>query len=222
MAIKLYGVPESRAARCLWMLEELGVDYELVHVNFIGDAQKPEYLKINPNGRIPAIDDDGLVLFESMAINLHLARKYDRDGSLWPRLPDDQSRSIQWSVWAMTEVQEPIGKILLNRLFLPEPQRIEAVAVEGERELKKVLGVLEGVLKGRPYLLGGAFSVADLNVYCAVDWEHPALRSPYMDELAPQAAARICQLNHDDTPNVAEWKKRCGARPALARVLAMR
>ncbi|HXZ88731.1 MAG TPA: glutathione S-transferase N-terminal domain-containing protein, partial [Candidatus Binataceae bacterium] len=76
MTIKLYGIPQSRSARCLWILEELGLPYENIPVDFIGEAQKPEYLKINPNGRIPALDDDGVVLFESLAINLHLARKY--------------------------------------------------------------------------------------------------------------------------------------------------
>ena len=105
MAIKLYGIPQSRAARCLWMLEELGAPYENVAVHFVGDTQKPEFLKINPNGRIPALDDDGLVLFESLAINLHLARKYGGHKSLWPESPENQSRSIQWSIWAITEVE---------------------------------------------------------------------------------------------------------------------
>jgi glutathione S-transferase len=124
--IKLYGIPQSRAARCLWMLEELGVPYENVPVSFLGDVQKPEYLKINPNGHIPALDDDGLVLFESLAINLHLARKYGK--GLWPASLDDQSRAIQWSLWAMTEAEPPVMKVLLNRAFLPAEKRVESEA----------------------------------------------------------------------------------------------
>src|SRR5258708_501291 len=108
MAIKLYGIPQSRSSRCLWMLEELGAPYENVPVHFVGDTRKPEFLRINPNGHIPALDDDGLVLFESLAINLHLARKYGAPKRLWPEAPDDQSRSIQWSFWAMTEVEPQI------------------------------------------------------------------------------------------------------------------
>ena len=82
--IKLYGIRQSRAMRSLWALEELGVPYENVPINFATDAKKPEYLKINPNGRIPALVDGDVALFESMAINLYLAKKYDKTG-LYPR-----------------------------------------------------------------------------------------------------------------------------------------
>ena len=95
--IKLYGIPMSRASRCLWMLEELGVKYENVPTRFIGDVKKPDYLKLNPNGRIPTLDDEGTLIWESLAINLHLARKYSK-GKLWPDSETDQSHAIQWSI----------------------------------------------------------------------------------------------------------------------------
>ena len=205
MAIKLYGIPMSRASRCLWMLEELGVPYENVPVHFLGEAQKPEFLKINPNGRIPALEDDGLVLFESLAINLHLARKYDAGKGLWPKSPDDQSRAIQWSIWAMTEVEPPVMTVLRNRAFLPEPQRSEAEAKAGEVTLAKPVAVLEGALAGRPYLLGNSFTVADLDVHGVIG-------------LAPTFG----KVKFDGTPNVAGWLKRCGERPALARAMGRR
>jgi len=205
MAVKLYGIPMSRASRCLWMLEELGIPYENVPVHFLGEAQKPEFLKINPNGRIPALDDDGLVLFESLAINLHLARKYDGGKGLWPKSQDDQSRAIQWSIWAMTELEPPVMAVLQNRVFLPEPQRNEAVAKAGEATLARPLGVLESALSGRPYLLGDGFSVADLDVHAVLG-------------LAPTFG----KMKFDATPNVAAWLKRCGERPALARAMGRR
>ena len=203
MAIKLYGIPQSRTSRCLWMLEELGVPYENVPIHFVGDAQKPDYLKINPNGRIPALDDDGLILFESLAINLHLARKYDGGKGLWPKSADDQSRAIQWSIWAMTEAEPPLMEVLMNRVFLPEAQRNEAEAKAGEAVFAKPLGVLEGALAGRPYLLGDAFTVADLNVGSVVSW------APTLGKLKL-------------TPNVAAWFSRCGERPALTRAMGRR
>ena len=198
--IKIYGVPRSRTMRALWMLEELGLPYENVKVSFVGDAQKPEYLKINPNGRIPALEDDGLVLFESLAINLHLARKYGAAKGLWPPSPDDQSRAVQWSIWAMTEVEPPVMKVLMNRAFLPEPQRVETEAKAGEEGLARPMRVLEGALAGRPYLLGDSFSVADLNVHSVLGW-------------APVPG----RVSFAAWPSVAGWLERCGKRPALAR-----
>jgi glutathione S-transferase len=203
MAITLYGIPQSRAFRCLWMLEELGVPFENVKIHFLGEAQKPDFLKINPNGRIPALDDDGLVLFESLAINLHLARKYDGGKGLWPKSADDQSRAIQWSIWAMTEAEPPLMKVLMNRVFLPEAQRNEAEAKTGEAAFAKPLGVLEGALASRPYLLGDGFTVADLNAGAVVSW------APTLGKLKL-------------TPNVAAWLSRCSERPALARATGRR
>lgn len=205
MTIKLYGIPRSRAARCLWLLEELGVPYENVPVSFIGDVQKPDYLAINPNGRIPALDDDGVVLFESLAINLHLARKYDAGKGLWPADADDQSRAIQWSIWAMTELEPSALQVMLHRAVLPEESRDDAVASEAEQTLAKPLAVLEGVLKDREYLLGDAFRVADLNVASVLSM-----------------AAAIGGMKLDATPRVAAWFARCTARPALARALGPR
>jgi glutathione S-transferase len=205
MAIKLYGIPQSRASRCLWMLEELGVPYENVPVSFVGEAQKPDFLAINPNGRIPALDDDGLILFESLAINLHLARKYDGGKGLWPESADDQSRAIQWSIWAMTEVEPPVMQVLMNRAFLPEPQRDAAQAQAGEQALQKPVRVLEGCLRERPYLLGAAFTVADLNVHSVLGW-----------------APTLGKVRFEATPKLAAWLQRCGERPALARATRRR
>ena len=80
--IKLYGTSMSRAGRSLWALEETGVSYDHVPHGFTGETRKPEYLKINPNGHVPALDDNGTIIWESMAINLYLAEKYGKD-SLW-------------------------------------------------------------------------------------------------------------------------------------------
>lgn len=203
--IKLYGIPMSRAMRCLWMLEELGVPYESVPVHFLGEVQKPEYLALNPNGHIPTLDDDGLVLWESMAINLHLARTYGAAGGLWPAASADQSRTVMWSFWAVTEVEGPALKVLMHRVFLPEAQRKAELAEEGERELQKPLRVLDGSLAKTPYLLGDAFTAADLNVHSILAW-----------------ATTWGRTDVSAYPNAKAWLERCGARPALARAAARR
>ena len=123
MALKIYGVARSRAFRTLWMAGELGLPYEHVKINFTGDTRRPDYLAINPNGHVPAIDDDGFRLWESMAINLYLAKKYGSGAvGLYPQRLEDEARAWQWSFWGMTEVERPALTVLLNRVG-PEDKR---------------------------------------------------------------------------------------------------
>src|SRR5229473_3305745 len=146
MALKIYGIARSRAFRTLWMAKELGLDYEHVKVDFAdGGTRQPAYLAINPNGHVPAIDDDGFILWESMAINLYLAKKHSA-GELYPTRPEDEARAWQWSFWDMTEVERPVLTALMNRAFYPEEKRDAAAADAAEQTLAQPLRVLEGVL----------------------------------------------------------------------------
>ena len=198
--IQIHGVPASRTSRSLWMLEELGLDYENIPTHFIGEAQKPDHLKLNPNGKIPVLDDNGTVVWESLAINLYLARKYGK-GGMWPESEANQAHTIQWSFWAMTTVEPPLMKILLNRAFAPEEARDEAEALAGEEELRKPLGVLEGALRDRDYMLGAEFGTADLNVCSVLSW-----------------VSTFGRMDLSEFPNVSRWLAACTARPALGRV----
>jgi glutathione S-transferase len=201
--IKVYGVPRSRALRALWMCEELGLPYENVKTHFAtGDTRKPEYLKINPNGHIPALQDGDVTLFESMAINLYLARKYDKGKGLWPTTVEDEGRTFQWSLWAMTELEPPLLDVLLHRLILPEGQRDAKKAEDGLERFKKPLDVLNGALAGRDYLLGKSFTTADLNVAAVMSW------------------ATLSGVDLSAAPNVQAWVGRCLGRPALAKASA--
>ena len=198
--ITLYGVPRSRTFRALWMLEELGLQYENVKTHFAtGDTRKPEYLKINPNGHIPALQDGDVTLFESMAINLYLARKYDKGKGLWPTSVEDEGRTYQWSVWAMTELEGPLLDVLMHRLILPEGQRDTKKAEDGIERCKKPLAVLNDALAGKPYLLGKTFTTADLNVAAVMSW------------------ATLSGVDLSAAPNVQGWVGRCLGRPALAK-----
>ncbi len=196
--IKLYGVPMSRAARSLWMLEELGVPYENVPTHFAtGDTHKPEYLALNPNGHIPTLQDGELVLWESLAINLYLARRYEK--GLWPQSIADEGRAYQWSLWAMTELEAPLLAYLMHTALLPKDQRNPAKAAEALTQLAKPLEVLEGALAGRSVLVGEAFGVADLNVASVLSW------------------ARMVRLDLSKWPRVDAWLGRCLERPAAKR-----
>ena len=196
MALKIYGVARSRAARVLWMAKELGLDYEHVRVDFAtGETRQPAHLALNPNGHIPVIDDNGFILWESMAINLYLAKKYGA-GGLYPSRLEDEARAWQWSLWGMTEVERPVLTAMMNRAIFPENQRDPAAADAAEKSLGAPLKVLDGVLGPTLYLLGDHFTVADLNVASILAWARPA------------------QIDMSPFPKVAEWLKNCAERPA--------
>jgi glutathione S-transferase len=202
--IQLYGIPASRAFRSLWMLEELGVPYENVPTHYATDAKKPEYLRINPNGRIPAlVDDDGTTVWESMAINLYLAEKYGRD--LYPRDAAGRAHALQWSIFAMTEIEPPALEILRHRRELPEAQRDPAAAAAAVEKLRQPLGVLEGALDGHEFLIGDRFTVADLNVAAVLFW-----------------APRIGRVDLSPWPRVQRWFEACFGRPAVKRAQGRR
>ena len=206
--MKLYGITGSRALRSIWALEEVGAEYELVPTHFMGDSKKPEYLAINPNGRIPTLVDGDLTLYESMAINLYLAKKYG--GDLWPGSQNDRALAVQWSFWGITEIEPHLMAILINRMMLPEDQRDSAAADKAENALARPLGVLEahlGTRQGRQEspeanretILGGDFSIADLNVASVL------------------AMSAMVGFDVAGWPNVQAWLERCTSRPSLAR-----
>ena len=198
MALKIYGVPRSRASRVLWMAKELGLDYEHVKVDFAtGETRRPEHLALNPNGHVPVIDDGGLILWESMAINLYLAKKYSA-GGLYPSRLEDEARAWQWGFWGVTEVERPVLTAMMNRAIYPESQRDFAAADAAEKTLAQPLGVLDGVLAGTAYLLGDQFTVADLSVASILAWARPA------------------RIDMSPFPKVAGWLKNCAERPAAS------
>ena len=195
--VRLYGVRQSRAARSLWALEELGVPYELVSVP-LPETKSADYRAVNPNGRIPALVDGDVTLFESMAINRYLAKKYDKAG-LQPRTLEDEARAVQWSFWGMTEVEPSLLVVLMNRMFLPDNQRDENAAKAAEEKLGPALAVLDGALADREYLLGPVFTIADLNVASVLSW------------------ALFAKVDLAKTPNVKRWLTACVGRPAFAK-----
>jgi len=195
--LKIYGTAMSRASRTLWAAEELGLKYEHIPVGFgDGGTRTPEYLKVNPNGHVPAIDDDGVVLCESMAINLYLCEKYGK-APMWPASVADRGRAYQWSFWGMMETEGPLLSVFQNRMMRPEGERDEKAAVAGLEALKKPLKVLDDHLKGRAWLLGSDFTVADLNVAGVLI-------------LAPLISVDLSYV-----PTAKAWLDKCFARPAL-------
>jgi len=196
--MKLYGNTRSRAMRCLWMLEEVGQPYELIEKSVrADDLQSAEYLRLNPNARIPALVDGGVVLWESMAINLYLAQKYEG-----PMHCDAKVLGLaaQWSFWAMLEVEALLLELLEHRAMLPEFARDASKGERCELLLRKPLGVLDGALKQQSHLADDSFTVADLNVASILAW------------------GKMSRLDFSAHPALAKWLDACLARPAYGRV----
>lgn len=195
--MKLYGAAYSRAGRCIWMLEEIGQPYELDPVDpRSGRTRSPEMLKLNPNGHVPVLEDDGYVIWESLAINQYLAEK---TGTLWPAGAQAHGQVAQWSLWAMTEVEPHLVTMLMHMMFLPEAQRSPAAIDEAKAALRKPMQVLNDHLAARAYLLGDTFTVADLNV-CSV-----------------LGLAALLQYDFSPFAHVGAWIGRCMSRPAAQR-----
>ena len=161
--LKIYGIAKSRAFRTLWIAGETGIQHEQVQTFWGDDTIKaPDFLKANPMAQVPAIDDDGFGLSESMAINLYLAKKYGK--GLYPSDVQGEAKCWQWSFFAATSLERSMGMMVANRYTLPKEKRSEAVAQENLEAVKRPLSALEAALGKTPYLLGQNFTIADLNV----------------------------------------------------------
>jgi glutathione S-transferase len=196
--LKMYGTSKSRAARSLWAIEEIGVKYEHVPTP-VPKAKSPEHLKLNPNGHIPVLEDDGHVVWESMAINLYLAEKYGK-APLAPSTAEARADAMKWSFFGMTEIEPHLMTLLVNKLFLPADQRDEKAIEKATAALKAPLKVIDDQLKGHPYLLGNDFTIADLNVAAVLSF------------------AQLVKLDMSATPAAQAWLEKCLGREANQRV----
>ena len=158
--LKIHGLARSRAFRCIWTAEEAGLPYEVIPVPF-GPDLKAAIAGLNPNGKVPALQDGSLTLFESLAINLHIAGKAGA-----PLMPagDDGSRVLQWTLWAGTEAEPAIMQWAYNTYIHPAAKRDAALAKAGAEAVAPRLAVLDQHLGGTGWLVGAGFTVADLNL----------------------------------------------------------
>jgi len=198
--LRIYGSAKSRTLRVLWMAGELGLTYD--HKDWLPRAPEtrtPEFLTLNPNGRVPVIDDDGFILSESMAINLYLARKH---GALYPQDPKNEALAWQWCLWETDRLDRPIVNYVRHTQELPEAERKPEAAEAAWKEVEPAFGALETALAKSAWLAGPAFSVADLNVAGAL--------------------YRGLKMDLGRWPHVKAWLHRCWERPAAKRARAMR
>jgi glutathione S-transferase len=198
--LRIYGVARTRAFRALWMAEELGLDYEHVPLEIgAAGARKQDYLALNPNGRLPAIDEDGFVLWESLAITLYLAKKH---GRFYPASLEGEAKAWQWSFWAVQEVDRGVNIWSLHATRLPPADRDPQRLAEALKVLAPPFKVLDGALASHSHLLGEDFTVADLNVAAVI--------------------SRAIDMDLSATPHLAQRLSRCLERPAARTARALR
>jgi len=201
--ITLHHSPRTRSVRIYWLLEELGLRYQLKTIPFAPDSLKSaEYLKINPLGKVPTIQEDGLTMFESGAILEYILEKYGQ-GRLAPA-PGTPERGafLQWVHFAEATALPPLTDIAKHTLFKPESERIPAVAAEARTSAAAVLRVLEEALRGRQFLLGNAFSAADIMMGYSL------------------LLMKWFGLLTDECPNLVAYVTRLEQRPALQKALS--
>jgi glutathione S-transferase len=197
MDLILYYLPGSRAERVRWILDELGLDYQVKTIElFKGEGQQPDYLAIHPLGQLPALKIDGEVMIESGAIVQWLAESVP-GSELAPATDQPVRRAFdQWMYFAVASLEAPAWEMLLHGKILPDTQAIEGIVPFAEQRYAKALSVLEQALRDQDYLVDGRFSAADIMTGYILAW--------FPEQLVPY-------------PNLEEYLARLQQRPAYPR-----
>jgi glutathione S-transferase len=203
MPLVFYRAPHSTASLTELVLEELGTPHEVVSLDIQkGDTKKPEFVKLNPNAKVPLIVHDGTVLWESAAITMYLGETFGVEKKLWPTAGPKRGEAMKWVVWGNVTLGEAIGRFARNTTdWFPKEQQNAKAAEVAKKDLDDCLGILNGALGSQSFLLG-EFSLVDAHQSGFVDW----LQSMKVD-VSPHA-------------NIVAWHKRCSSRPAYARMMS--
>ena len=200
--MKLYEFGPTRSIRVRWTLQELGVAFEPVTVDMMtGENRSPEFLKINPAGKLPALVDGDFVLTESIAMVLYLAEKYP-DKGLMPKDLRDRAQLYRWLLFSTTELEQPLWRIARHTNVYPKEKRIPGEVELARTDFGPMAQVAEDHMRGRKFLVGNSVTVADFVLAYTLDWAKlvklldgfPALDA-YMEAMyaRPNAPMRIKQ-----------------------------
>jgi glutathione S-transferase len=211
--MKLYGFPPTRSLRVLWMLGELGIECELVNVSLVaGENRTPEFLALNPAGKLPVLVDGDFVLTESVAIVLYLAERY-ADRRLLPASLEARAQVYKWLLFTATELEQPLWRIARHTAIYPKDKRLPDEVPIARQDFEDMAAVMEGHMRGRQFLVGESITVADFVAAYTLDWANevhlldasPGLRA-YMDEMyarpkaPPRIAEALASLRTDHAP----------------------
>lgn len=215
MSLTFYYAPNSTASITEGVLAELGISCERIRLDIsAGDTRRPEFLRVNPNGRVPAIVHEGTPIWESSAITMYLGEVFGVDAGLYPAPGPRRGEAMKWIAWANVMLAEAGGRLAAllptgtegavqpNSVdWVPPEQRSAGALEKARRDITGCLRVLDDGLDGRQFLLGD-YSLADTHLQGFVGW--------------------IGAMDGDlgAFANVTAWLQRCGERPALAELFA--
>ena len=201
--LTVYGCPNSRSMRMVWALEEAGADYAYILIDlFRGAGRSPDFLKINPAGKVPALVNDGVALTESGAILLWLAERYP-EAPLMPPVGDSVARAeaLQWLMFALTELEPPLWAIAKHRFVLPESRRVPAIEDTCRWEFACACSLLAKHLGQRQHVAANQFTVADIVISHCLAWAQsakvevvPAQLLTYMENHWSRPAAQRARI----------------------------
>lgn len=213
MSLTFYGAPQSTASLTEAVLAELALDCTRVVLDIsAGDTRTPEFLQINPNGRVPVLVHDGVPIWESAAITIYLGELHGVAAGLYPAAGPARGEAMKWIVWSNVNLAEAAGRLsaLLpsdadgavqanSQDWVAPEARSDAALAKAQADLAACFRILERGLQDRDFLLG-RYSLADTHVQGFVGW------------------IAAMGINLEEYPNVLRWLARCAARPALARL----
>ncbi len=199
--LKLYGAPPTRALRVLWLLNELGLKYEMMPLDMLkGEHKTDAFRALNPAAKVPVLVDGDVVLTESSAMPLYLAEKNPKAGFI-PESVDDRAQMYRWIFFLVTEIEQPLWRIAHHTFIYPEEKRLPQDIDLARQECKEMVAVLEGHMNGRNFIVGDRLSVADFNAAYTLDWANE-------------------QKMLDDAPSLQTFVKTMYARPTAPPTIA--
>jgi glutathione S-transferase len=203
LSLKFYYSPMSTSSLTELVLEELAVPCEKIKLDIQkGDTKKPEFLAINPNGKVPAVVHDGTALWESAALTIYLGEVFGVEKKLWPAPGKRRGEAIKWVVWTNATLYEAVSRFTRNTQdWFPADQRNAKAGEAAKADVANCLRILDEALEGKQYLVGD-YSLADTHLHSITDW--------------------LRHLKLDFTPysRINAWGQRCSSRPAYAKIMS--
>lgn len=203
MSLTFYWSPMSTAVITDLVLEELAVPCERIRVDIRkGETRAQEFLRVNPNGKVPVLVHDGTAIWESAAITLYLGETFGVARGLYPAPGPQRGEAMKWVVWTNVSLGDAFGRWVRNTSdWFPVEQHNAKAAEAALADTRGCLQILDRALTGREYLLAG-YTLTDTHVNSLIDW------------------LRLMKVDFSDYPHLNAWSQRCAARPAYGRAMA--